>query len=132
MLELLIIFYRSGRLLQDEKHADTRLKLEKKLCKNIVKLLNELSVSQCENGETNSNDGHEVRMEIKQKFIRNLFTLLYAIRQHHLPQAWNWQKISEAMAVYRPTATFSKDTKAAYNRLASQIGAPITTKSNVV
>ena len=124
-LELLLVFYRNARLLKDEEHQDTRLKLEKKLCKNSINLLNELSTAQSENGDANPKDEHEVGKEIRQKFVRHLFTLLYAVRPNHLPPAWNWQKISEAMAVYRPNASLSKDAKAAYNKLANQIGAPI-------
>lgn len=96
--------------------------MEKKLCKSSINVLLELSAAQgTENGKTATNVGKE----IKQKYVCYLFTLLFTIHAHHIPEAWDWKKVGESMASYRSTITLAKDAKSAYNRLANRIGAPV-------
>lgn len=127
-LELLLVFYRNARILQGDEHNEKRLKLEKKLCKKSVKLLQE-NVAQSHNREENSKDEQVIGKEIKQKFVVNLFTLLHAVRPHHLPQAWDWKLIAESMGAYRLNVYLAKNVKTCYNRLATQIGAPIVSST---
>lgn len=95
--------------------------MEKKLCKSSIHVLLELSAAQgAENGKPASNVGKE----IKQKYAGYLFTLLFVVHAHHVPEAWDWKKIGESMASYRSTITLAKDAKSAYNKLAYRIGAP--------
>ncbi|XP_001603225.1 myb-binding protein 1A [Nasonia vitripennis] len=121
-LELLKVFYNNIRTITSDDHKDKRLTMEKKLCKSSINVLLELSAVQgTENGKTVSNVGKE----IKQKYVCHLFTLLFTVHAHHIPEAWDWKKIGESMANYRSTITLAKDAKSAYNRLANRIGAPV-------
>lgn len=123
-MELLLVFYRNARILQNDDHKERRMKLEKKLSKKSVKLLKE-NAAQNQIREENSRDEQQViGKEIKQKFVVNLFTLLHAVRSHHLPEAWDWKLIAETMGEYRLNVSLTKDVKSCYNKLASQIGAP--------
>ena len=125
-LEFLTIFYRNNRLVKEEEHNGVRHKMEKKLCSNSLNLLEELVAAQQNiNGETSQDNSTDLGKEVKQKFVGLLLTLLNAVYSQHLPKAWNWKSIAKAIAEYRTNVTLSKDTKSAYNRLASQIGAPI-------
>ncbi|XP_012288300.1 DNA polymerase V [Orussus abietinus] len=124
-LEFLTIFYRNDRLIRsDEEHTKVRLKMEKKLCETSIKLLQELN-SNSSNNETSITNKDKGTGKVRQKFICLLFTLLHTVRSHQIPQAWDWNTVAKSMAAYRVLVTLAKDAKTAYNRLASQIGAPI-------
>ncbi|KAK0176042.1 hypothetical protein PV328_000219 [Microctonus aethiopoides] len=133
-LEFLTTFYRNHRLVMNEEYTSLRQKIEKKLSKNTINLLQEI-VSQQQNntnGELcNGQNGENIGKEVRQKFICLLWTLLHAIYPHHLSKVWDWKSIGNAMAEYRKHISLSKDTKTAYNRLASQIGAPINISTQI-
>lgn len=120
-LDFLKTFYTSNRLINLEDRRDTRLKMEKKLCKSSISVLVELGVTQeTENGKPIANIGKD----LKQKFVCHLLLLLFTVQAHHIPEAWDWKKIGESMAAYRSTNSLSNDVKSAYNRLANRIHAP--------
>lgn len=108
----------------DTKYADVRMKLETMLYKNTVDTLNEtcdLHVS--DNGSTSNNVS--AQKKVLQKFIGHLLMLLRVVRARHLPQVWDWQIIKVALTKYRSRNVLSGDTKTAYNKLATEIGAPL-------
>ncbi|XP_076642327.1 MYB binding protein 1a [Halictus rubicundus] len=123
-LEFLTVFYQNRRLVHlDTKHSDTRIKMEKKLCKNVVNTLQELSnMHRVENKQPVLNNGNEIGKEVKQRYVYNLLLLLRHIYIQHAPKAWNWEDIKKALITYRAHASLAKDTRTACNRLAAQIG----------
>ncbi|CAL7951593.1 unnamed protein product [Xylocopa violacea] len=125
-LEFLTLFYNNGRLVHlDTKHSDIRMKMERKLCRNTMSTLQELSnVHKAESEQSVMTNGNEIGKEVRQRYICLLLTLLRSIYPHHLPQAWNWDLIGDVLKTYRAHASLAKDTKVAYNRLAVQIGIP--------
>ncbi|XP_017763658.1 PREDICTED: myb-binding protein 1A [Eufriesea mexicana] len=126
-LEFLTIFYNNSRLVHsDKKHSDVRIKMEKKLYKNTISTFQGLSdMYKVENRQIVATDNNKIGKEVKQRYICLLFSLLRSIYTHHLPQAWNWNNIGNVLKTYRAHVSFAKDTKAAYNRLAAQIGIPL-------
>ncbi|KZC14630.1 PREDICTED: DNA polymerase V [Dufourea novaeangliae] len=123
-LDFLTVFYHNGRLLHsDTTHSDTRMKMEKKLCKNVISTFQELSnVHNTENEKPVLNNGNEIGKEVKQRYICHLLVLLRNIYTQHLPKAWNWTDIGKALITYRTHVSLAKDTKTACNKLAAQIG----------
>ncbi|XP_031845505.1 MYB binding protein 1a [Nomia melanderi] len=123
-LDFLTVFYHNSRLVHlDTKHSDIRMKMEKKLCKNVISTLQELStVNKTENKQPTLNNGNEIGKEVKQRYIYHLLVLLRHIYTQHVPKAWNWKDIGKALIMYRTHVSLAKDTKTACNRLASQIG----------
>ncbi|KAL0130921.1 hypothetical protein PUN28_002485 [Cardiocondyla obscurior] len=125
-LELLLIFYNNNRLLNSNtKYADMRTKLESTLCKNSVDTLKETCyVHLNDNGQSVSCNYVSARKKILQKFIGHLLMLLRVVYSRHLPQAWDWQTIKEALMEYRNRNVLSGDAKTAYKKLAVEIGIP--------
>ncbi|CAD6207966.1 GSCOCG00003224001-RA-CDS [Cotesia congregata] len=131
-LEFMIIFYHNHRLMKSEEDSNLRLNIEKKLCKNTVKLFQELTTHQDKyNNECSKTDNDVTSKELRQKFVGLLWTLLSAIYPHQLPKAWNWKSIALLITEYREKNSFSKDAKTAYKKLASQIGAPINVTTKI-
>lgn len=125
-LEFLTIFYRNNRLVKNNENHSVRLKMEKKLYSNSLNLLQELTSSlQHSNGDSTSKNDSPGGKEVRQKFVCLLMTLLHAVYPQHLPKAWEWKLIANAIAEYRTNVSLSKDAKSAYNKLASLIGAPL-------
>lgn len=126
-LEFLTTFYNNSRLVHsDKKHTDVRIKMEKKLYKNTISTFQKLSdMYRVENGQIVTTDNNEIGKEVKQRYICLFFSLLRTIYPHHLSQAWNWNNVGNVLKTYRAYVSFAKDTKAAYNRLAVQIGIPL-------
>lgn len=110
-VELLLVFYQNSRLLQDSAHKSTRMEVEQKLCKKSIKFLREPSD--------------------EQKYVQKLFTLLHTARTHHLPEAWNWEKMAEVMEQFKKMASLKKDAKKSFNRFAAQIGVAALNKNAV-
>lgn len=105
---------------QDTEHSKEKAKLESELAKKSVLLLNELSTGRKkDNGEMSGK-------EVKQKFVCRLFVLLHAVHSQHVPQAWDWKSVADAMTLYRSkSSALARDAKSAYNKLAVVIGAPV-------
>ncbi|XP_057319340.1 myb-binding protein 1A-like [Microplitis mediator] len=133
-LEFLIIFYRNIRLIKNEEYTKLRLKIEKKLYKHTIKLLQELVANQhiikTEN-ESSKVENNVTSKELRQKFVCLLWTLLNVIYPHHLPQAWDWKNIASLITEYRQKNSLSMDAKNAYKKLASHIGASTNRKTKV-
>ncbi|XP_054014556.1 myb-binding protein 1A-like [Hylaeus anthracinus] len=123
-LDFLTVFYNNGRLVRlDTKHSDIRMKMEKKLCKNTISTLQELcNVHKAENEQPILKNGNEIGKEVRQRYVYLLLSLLRNVYTQHLPKAWNWEAIGNALVTYRTHASLKKDTKVACNRLAAQIG----------
>ncbi|XP_017879918.1 myb-binding protein 1A-like protein [Ceratina calcarata] len=123
-LEFLILFYNNSRLVHlDTEHSDIRMEMERKLSKHTINTLEELSnVHKVKNQQINTSNGNEIGKEVRQRYICSLLTLLRSVYLHHLPQAWNWNDVANALKTYRNNVSLAKDTKTAYNRLAVQIG----------
>nr|XP_033331334.1 myb-binding protein 1A [Megalopta genalis] len=123
-LDFLTVFYHNRRLVNvDTIRSDTRIKMEKKLYKNVINTLQELSnVHGVENKQPILNNGNEIGKEVKQRYVYNLLLLLRYIYIQHVPKAWDWEDVKKALASYKTHASLGKDTKTAYNRLAAQIG----------
>ncbi|XP_066597439.1 myb-binding protein 1A [Prorops nasuta] len=118
-LEFLTIFYRNSRLIQtDETHMKIRKKVEKQLCHNSVNCFKELLIAH----KTETSSNNEAGKEVKQKFVYLLLTLLHTVHPQHLKDAWNWQKIADAIMEYRANVSLAKDSRTAYNKLTAQIG----------
>lgn len=130
-LEFLTVFYRNNRVINNEEHKNLRQKLEKKLCENSISWFKETNESQVGQSDDKSQQNGTIGKEVRQKFVCLLWTLLKAIYQHHIPKAWNWNAIADAMVEYRKINSLSKDAKSAYNRLAQNIGAPINIKTTI-
>lgn len=124
-LEFLAVFYNNGRLVHlDTKHSDIRMNMEKKLCKNTISTLQELSCKG-ENKQTVTNTDNKIGKEVKQRYVFLLLTLLRSIYTQQLSQAWNWNDIGNVLIKYKTNVSLAKDAKTAYNRLATQIGIPV-------
>ncbi|KAK9297581.1 hypothetical protein QLX08_008798 [Tetragonisca angustula] len=124
-LEFLTIFYNNSRLINlNTEHSSIRMKLEKKLCRNTISTLQEI-INMHKNKQAVTTNGTEIGKEIRQRYIYLLLILLRSIYTRHLQKAWNWNNIGKVLATYRTHASFAKDTKVAYNRLAVQIGIPL-------
>lgn len=125
-LELLLIFYNNDRLLKmDTKYADVRMKLETTLYKNTIDTLKETcDVHVSDNGQSTSCNNVSAQKKVLQKFIGRLFILLRVVRVRHLPRAWDWETIKASLTKYRSQNALFGDAKTAYNKLATEIGAP--------
>ncbi|XP_003704944.2 MYB binding protein 1a [Megachile rotundata] len=130
-LEFLTVFYNNSRLVHyDTKHLDIRTKMEKKLCKNTVNTLKELcNTNKNENQLSVINSSNGIGKEVKQRYVCLLLLLLRNVHGQHLPQAWNWEDVGNVLTKFKAHVSFAKDTKAAYNKLATQIGIPLHTPS---
>ncbi|XP_029041713.1 myb-binding protein 1A-like protein [Osmia bicornis bicornis] len=128
-LEFLTVFYNNGRLVHlDTKHLDIRMKMEKKLCKNTINTLKELcDTNKTENEQSIQSNGSGVGKEVKQRYVWLLLSLLRSIRTQHLPEAWNWEEIGNVLTQFKINVTLTKNAKAAYNKLAIEIGIPLHT-----
>lgn len=127
-LEFLTVFYNNGRLVHlDTKHLDIRMKMEKKLCKNAINTLKELyNTNKTENEQSIQCNG-SVGKEVKQRYVWLLLSLLRSIRTQHLSEAWNWEEIGNVLTQFKINVTLTKNAKAAYNKLATEIGIPLHT-----
>ncbi|XP_043262610.1 myb-binding protein 1A isoform X2 [Colletes gigas] len=123
-LDLLTTFYNNGRLVRlDTKHSGIRMKMEKKLCKNVISTLQELSnAHKAENEQPILKNGNEIGKEVKQRYVYLLLSLLRNVYTQHLPKAWDWEAVGNALTTYRTHASLAKCTKVACTRLAAQIG----------
>ncbi|XP_034183243.1 MYB binding protein 1a isoform X1 [Osmia lignaria lignaria] len=128
-LEFLTVFYNNGRLVHlDTKHLDIRMKMEKKLCKNTINTLKELcNTNKIENEQSIQSNGSGVGKEVKQRYVWLLLSLLRSIHTQHLPEAWNWEEIGNVLTQFKINVTLVKNAKAAYNKLAIEIGIPLHT-----
>ncbi|CAK9816347.1 Myb-binding protein 1A [Anthophora quadrimaculata] len=134
-LEFLTVFYNNSRLVHlDTKHSHIRMKMEKTLCKNIISTFQELSSTyvKVENEEIAPTNGNKIAKEVRQRYVCLLLTLLRSLYTYHLPQAWNWNDVGNLLKTYRAHVSLTKDTKAAYNKLAMQIGIPLNTSSKKI
>ncbi|XP_076618481.1 MYB binding protein 1a isoform X1 [Colletes latitarsis] len=123
-LDLLTTFYNNGRLVRlDTKNSGIRMKMEKKLCKNVISTLQELSnAHKVENEQPILKNGNEIGKEVKQRYVYLLLLLLRNVYTQHLPKAWDWEAVGNALTTYRTHASLAKSTKVACTRLAAQIG----------
>ncbi|KOC64165.1 Myb-binding protein 1A [Habropoda laboriosa] len=133
-LEFLTVFYNNSRLVHlDTKHSHIRKKMEKTLCRNTISIFQELSnMYKVENEQIASTNGNEIGKEVRQRYVCLLLTLLRSVYTHHLPQAWNWNDVGNLLKTYRAHVSLTKDTKAAYNKLAVQIGIPLNIQSKKI
>ncbi|XP_034946245.1 myb-binding protein 1A [Chelonus insularis] len=130
-IDLLITFYRNSILVKNEEYTDLRNKIEKKLCLNCIQLLEESVRQNVPNGESNENQNNETTKETKHKFVYLLWTLLNIIYPIHLPKAWDWEKMANAMTEFRKCNTLSRDAKKPFNKLAKNIGANVQVQPRV-
>lgn len=123
--EFLTIFYSNNRLVNSETHRSVRLKMEKKLYANSISLLNEMrAAQQSVNGDTEQDKSSDIgKSKVNQKFVGLFFNLLQVVHRQHLPKAWDWKLVADAITEYRTHVSLKGDAKTAYNRLASRIGA---------